>query len=222
MPGRPFPLVTGEFYHVYNRGIANQPTFLNKWVYKQAMLGLSYYRFATPPVKLSKFKELSGQERARLFAELELKGVRLVNIVSFVLMPNHFHLLLKQNTDGGVSTFLSRFTNSYVRYLNTSCERMGGLFQGRFKAVHIQTTEQLLHVSRYIHLNPLVSHVVDKSGFLSYPWSSLPQFLGKQNGFASTEMVLANFKSGDDYLRFVLDQADYGEKLEQIKHLILE
>lgn len=222
MPGRTTPLATGEYYHVYNRGVADQPTFLQKGDYRQALLALEYYRFAQPPVRLSLFKELSKEQRQYLVTDLKKKNETLVDVVCFTLMPNHFHLLLHQKIDRGISTFVSRFTNSYTRFFNTAHQRSGPLLNGVFKAVHILTTEQLLHVSRYIHLNPLVGYVVTETAFLNYPWSSLPQYISNTTGFVNTEPVLSHFASPQAYLQFVLDQADYGKQLEYIKHLTLE
>lgn len=222
MPGRAIPLATGEFYHIYNRGIASQPTFLRKIDYKQSLLTLEYYRFATPPVRLSLFKELSREQKQYLIADLNKKNKTLVDIVCFVFMPNHFHLLLHQKVDQGISVFLSRFANSYTRFLNTANRRSGPVFNGVFKAVHISTTEQLLHVSRYIHLNPLVGYVVTEPAFLDYPWSSLPQYGLNTPSFVNTKPVLSHFASPQAYRQFVLDQADHGKKLEHIKHLTLE
>ena len=108
MADRRFPIATGEFYHVFNRGVARQPTFLSRKDYEQAMLTLSYYRFKQPPIKLSRFKELSVDERNKILSYLEKSNEVLVKIVSFVLMPNHFHFLLRQETDGGISKFLSQ------------------------------------------------------------------------------------------------------------------
>lgn len=224
MPIRATPLATGEFYHVYNRGVASQPTFLVKNEYQRFLLTLSYYRFLEPPVRLSKFLQLPKKERAALIKEAEEKNNKLIDIICFALMPNHFHLLVKQLTDNGVSTYLRRTTDSYVRYFNTKNERLGPLFQGVFKAGHISTDEQLIHVSRYIHLNPLVSFVVTEKNFLSYPWLSMQHFTNKhiELGMINPEPVLAHFRRPQDYLNFVLDQADYAKQLEKIKHLALE
>lgn len=222
MADRRVPLATGEYYHIYNRGVARQPTFLSKYDYEQALLALSYYRFDKPPVKLSRFKELSKDVKESFLAELEGKGEKLVEIISFVFMPNHFHLLLRQEAEGGISAFMSRATNSYTRYFNTKRERVGAVFQGVFKAVHVGSTEQLIHLSRYIHLNPLVSFVVHKKDFLSYPWSSLPDYLRGESSLIDVESVLSEFGSSERYKEFVLDQEDYAKRLEEIKHLTLE
>jgi len=221
MSYRRTPLVNEEFYHIFNRGVAKQPTFLNQYDYEQTLLALSYYRFAKPPMRLSRFKELSRQQRNELLDRLQTTKKH-VEIVCFVLMPNHFHFLLKQISENGISMFLSKFTNSYTKYFNTKRSRVGPVFQGVFKSVHIESDQQLLHVSRYIHLNPVVSFVIKDVDLLSYPWSSLPDYLKGRSSLVHMEPVLGNFSSTNDYKNFILDRIDYAKQLEQIKHLVLE
>lgn len=221
MADRRTPLVTGEFYHIYNRGVARQPTFLIKHDYEQALLTLSYYHFVNPPMRLSRFKGLIQKEQNAVLDKIQ-SNARHVEIVSFVFMPNHFHFLLKQLTENGISTFLSQFTNSYTKYFNTKRNRVGAIFQGVFKSVHVESDEQLLHLSRYIHLNPVVSSVILENKLLSYPWSSLPDYIKSESSFVWLNPILEYFSSPRDYERFIFDQVDYGKKLEQIKHLTLE
>lgn len=137
-------------------------------------------------------------------------------------MPNHFHFLLKQIAEDGISNFLSKFTNSYTRYFNTKHQRVGPLFQGAFKAVHIETDEQLIHLSRYIHLNPVSSIVIPKKDLLTYPWSSLPAYIHSNTRIVNTVPVLNHFSSVEDYKLFQLDHISYAKELEKIKHLRLE
>lgn len=221
MSYRRTPLANGEFYHVYNRGVARQPTFINKFDYEQAILALSYYRFRNLSIRLSRFKALSRQQRDEVFEKLQNNNKH-VEIISFVFMPNHFHFLLKQDAENGISIFLSKFTNSYTKYFNTKRNRVGSVFQGVFKSVHIESDEHLLHVSRYIHLNPVASILVNKSELFSYPWSSLPEYLKEKSSLVNVNPIIQQFSSTDNYKRFVLDQIDYAKKLEQIKHLVLE
>jgi len=215
------PLVNEDFYHVFNRGIARAPTFMSIANYKQAMLALSYYRFLNPPMSLSRFKKLAVEERRKLLDDLQ-ETKKFIEIVSFVLMPNHFHFLIKQIRDNGISKFISQFTNSYTRYFNTVFDRVGPLFQGVFKSVHIETNEQLLHVSRYIHLNPVASNVIRVKDLFFYPWSSFPDYLDSKSSLVWMEPVLGQFKTHQAYKKFVLDQVDYAKELEKIKHLIIE
>lgn len=224
MPGRILPLVNEQIYHVFNRGIDHRPTFTDKREFQRAMLILSYYSFSTPPVKLSQFLQLANEDRDNIFLNLKKENKKLIEIICFCLMPNHFHLLLKQAEDKGISKFLSNIQNSYTRYFNIKNERVGPLFLDQFKAVLIQTDEQLLHVSRYIHLNPLTSYVVkDFESLKRYPWSSLGEYLGTTNSeICSTDLVLGFFKNKIDYERFLKDQASYQQELQKIKHLIME
>jgi putative transposase len=224
MPGREIPLITNEVYHILNRGIAFQPSFQNKKDYTRAIEALFYYQNKKPPLRYSKFLLLANSKRTQILEKLTQEKQFLVEIISYCLMPNHFHLLLKQLTENGISKFISNFTNSYTRYFNTKHKRTGPLFQGKFKAIRVETNEQLFHLSRYIHLNPYSSYVVKTLKDLeNYSYSSLPEFLGKtQTNFCSKEIILDNFKNKSSYQKFVFDQANYQRKLEEIKHLLLE
>lgn len=222
MAARRIPLVNGGYYHIFNRGVAKQPIFFNKRDYQQAVLGLSYYHFVDPPVRLSRFKQLSREQKEAILFSLINTSDALVKIISFCLMPNHFHLLLQQVKDNGITIFLSRFTNSYTKYQNIKADRVGPLLSGSFKSVYIEDDNQLIHLSRYIHLNPFVSRVAREGELLSYPWSSLPDYLAGRSTLVDLEPVMNFFKSSDDYKTFVIDQIDYSKKLEEIKHLILE
>lgn len=222
MAGRKTIFANQEYYHIYNRGIAKQPVFFNKKDYERFLLALSFYRFANPPLKLSRLLQLAKSIREPLLQKMSNRGEKLVEIICFALMPNHFHLLLQQIKEHGISIFLSKSVNSYTRYVNTKLERQGDLFQGVFKALHLETDEQLLHLSRYIHLNPVVSYLVKESALSDYPWSSFPDYLRGQPSFLKLEPVLFQFPSPKDYQKFVFDQIDYAKKLEEIKHLLLE
>ena len=210
----------GEVYHVYNRGIEGVPVFNSTKEYKRAIVTLFYYSFSKPSLKLSEALKLADSLRQEFFDKLkELQ--RRVEIISYCLMPNHFHFLLKQLEKGGVQKFVGDFTNSYTRYFNLRHNaRVGPIFQGPFKAVHIDTNEQLLHTSRYIHINPAVSFLVKKEELEDYPWSSLPEYLGETvEEICSKDIILNQFKSVDDYRKFVFEQIDYGRELEKMKHL---
>lgn len=148
-----------------------------------------------------------------------LSTEKLVDIICYCLMPNHFHLLLKQVAENGISKFISQISNSYTKFFNTKNKRIGPLLQGAFKAVLIENDEQLLHVSRYIHLNPVVSGIVNT--LEKYPWSSYQEYkIGSI--FCKTEEILSFFKTKTEYLEFLNDQIEYGKSLEFIKHNLLD
>ena len=220
MPGREIPLVTDEIYHVFNKGIASKTVFLNQTDYERAQDSLFYYKHITPPIKYSRLFSLHKDDRQDLLDQLEKERKNLVDLIAYCFMPNHFHLLAKQLVDGGISRYLSNFCNSYTRYFNTKRERTGPLFQGKFKAVLINSNEQLLHVSRYIHLNPYSSSVVSSIEQLkAYPYSSLTKLSTSK---VESSLVLDQFKNINEYYQFVFDNADYQKTLEEIKKQLLE
>src|SRR3972149_9420488 len=161
MPGRDIPLVTDEIYHVFNRGIPRQPIFLTKRDYERFMEILRYYLPVKPPIRYSKFLRLTIEQRRQFFSPTHNDLPPAVTCIAYCLMPNHFHLLLRQEIDGGISKYLANISNSYTRYVNTKMKRQGPLPQGKFKAVRIENNEQLLHVARYIHLNPYSNALVE-------------------------------------------------------------
>jgi len=224
MPGREVPLVTDQFYHVLNRGVGSQLIFLNKRDYQRAWDSVFYYQNQKPALSYSHFLRLPIKQRTEFLERLQTQSKFLVKIITLCFLPNHFHLLLKQVRDNGISLFMANLANSYTRYFNTKNERTGHLFQGKFKAVMIETNEQLLHVSRYIHLNPYSSYLVKNLNQLNaYSYSSLPEYLGiSPTNFFQKEIILDQFKSISAYKKFIFDQADYQRDLEQIKHLTLE
>lgn len=219
---RSIVLANNEVYHVFNRGIELRPTFTTKKEYERALITLNFYRFKNPSLRLSKVLLLEKKEREKFFLKLIKEGQKLVDVLSYCLMPNHFHFLLRQRLENGISEFLSNFSNSYTRYFNIKHQRNGALFQGIFKAIIIENEEQFIHVSRYIHLNPVVSFVIKNENLETYLWSSLPEFLGATERGICTREILDLFPSKAKYLKFLYDQVDYAKKLETIKHLLLE
>lgn len=169
-----------------------------------------------------------------MLVQLKAKRKFLVEMIAFCLMPNHFHLLLKQVQENGISAFTGNFTNSYTRYFNTKQKRIGPLFQGKFKAVRVETNEQLLHLSRYIHLNPYSSYLIKTLDKLeNYPYSSFSEYLYPKKIFnCEKEIIFHDFKDvssykrslqvSETYKKFILNQADYQRRLQTVKHLALE
>lgn len=223
MPGRITPLITDEIYHIYNRGNNRQTTFLNKRDYQRAILSLKYYRFTIPPVSLSRLLGLESSMQEDILKSLNKENNVLIQIICYCLMPNHFHLILKQQVDNGIPKFLSNFQNSYTRYFNTRHERDGSLFLDQFKAVRVETDEQLVHLSRYIHLNPYTGYVVKSLKELEeYPYSSYSGYLKGDEEGMNSDLVLNLFKDRKQYKQFVADQADYQRELKIIEHLAIE
>ncbi len=215
-------LATGEIYHVFNRGVERRPIFTQAFEYRRALDSMNFYRFLEPPIRYSKYITLDKKRRIQLLKAL-LSSKFQVEILAFCLMPNHFHLLLKQTVDTGISRFISKLCDSYSKYFNIKHDRIGPLFQGPFKAVRIESEEQLIHLSRYIHLNPISSFLIKESALDSYPWSSLPEYLAPLGNTISNTSIIGNiFKTPSKYQEFVHNHIDYAQKLEQIKHLAFD
>lgn len=212
MPVRTLPFVNGEYYHVFNRGVAKIPIYYSPKDYNRFIESMVYYQLEGPKPRFSLFNSKNT---------ILNPTNKIIDFISYCLMPNHFHFLVQQTKKGGVSEFVSKLTNSYTKYFNTKNRRLGHLFQGMFKAVHIETNEQLLHVSRYVHLNPVTNYVAKDLD--SYPWSSFHEYTANsQINICSKSIILEQFKSRENYKSFILDQEDYAKKLEIIKHQLLD
>lgn len=196
----PRTLATAEFYHVYNRGVRKQPIFETD---------KDYVRF---------FKRVQ-----------DLQVEHPVSIFAYCLMPNHFHFLIRQNADEAITRLFSRLCNSHAKYFNIKYELVGPLFQGRFKAKLVDRDHYLLHLIRYIHLNPAElaksSQRTQKIEFLErYAWSSYRDYLEpERSGLARAQEAyqsLFRFKSPAAFRAFTLE--GLGKQPTKISHLLLD
>lgn len=166
--------IENGYYHVYNRGVEKRDIFLDKQDYA---VFLNYLKKYLDPIlgsdPLWRRKSLAQE----------------VDLLAFCLMPNHFHLLVKQITINGVTKLMRAVCTNYVMYFNTKYERVGGLFQGKYKAALILDDAYLLHLSRYIHLNPNTG----SDPLTSYPYSSYNHYLGAKNSSWIKSQEILNF-----------------------------
>lgn len=186
-----------SFYHVYARGASKQPIFLADTDY-QFFLSL----FA---------RHLSIKQRSsRLTVYPHLRGR--VELLAFCLMPNHFHLLLYQAETSAVTHLMQSVMTSYSRYFNTKYKRSGSLFESRFKASRIASETYLLHISRYIHLNPRY--------YKRYPYSSYRYYTktAPMEEWFQPERVTNLFLSPQAYSEFVADYEDNKAVLDEIRN----
>ncbi|MEA3355292.1 MAG: transposase [Patescibacteria group bacterium] len=221
MPVRKIPLVTNEYYHIFNRGFNKQKIFISPSDYQRVFKTIQYYHFLTPPIK---FSYLNIQPLKRQNEILNQLVQTSIDILAFCFMPNHFHFLVKQIKDGGILNSISKFSLSYSKYFNTFHEKNGPVFEGRFKAIRVSSNEQLLHLSRYIHLNPYTASIVKNINQIqNYPYSSLKEYLHPQRfNLSQTSQILKQFKSPQDYLKFIKDHADYQKQLHLIKEISVD
>lgn len=209
--------VKDGIYHSYNRGINKQDLFLDKRDYATFLYFLRLY--LSPPEKELPMCEgvtLTRQTRGRknFYGKIELLG--------YCLMPNHFHLLIKQRDEKDLSEFMRCLMTNYSMYFNHRYERIGPPFQGTYKAVLVRNEDYLLHLSRYIHLNPTSLNGVTLRNLLQYDWSSYAEYLGKRDTeWVRSNLILSCFEQNIDsplvgnesYLKFVEDYSLESEKL---------
>lgn len=223
MPLRKVILATGEFYHVVNRGVASSLIFTSAWDYQRFLSLLNYYRYSDTSLSFSNFNSLPKEKQVAFWDNLKKDGKLGIEIFAYCLMPNHFHLLLRQTKEKGIQTALANLQNGYSKYFNLKYERKGPLFQSRFMAVRIEEDSLFIHVSRYIHLNPATAYLLEVDKLLTYRWSSFSEYMGKvASGFLSKDLILKMIGGIDRYREFVRDQTSYQRELDKIKHLILE
>jgi putative transposase len=150
------PLVTGETYHIYNRGAHKQDIFKNPEDYSRFLV-LLYLSNNSEPIHISKLSTTPKYQGRSLLIMLEEEkpNQSLVDVMAYCLMPNHFHLVLKQKVEGGITLFMKRLLTGYSMYFNIRHEHSGVLFQGRFKSKCILHESYFRYIFSYIHLNPI-------------------------------------------------------------------
>lgn len=199
--------VTGEFYHLYNRGNNKRPIFLKPFDLQRFLQSMVEFNIDEP----------IGSIYAASFNKESLRGStskpkQLVDFVCYALNPNHFHFLVKQLTDDGIKNFMHKLGTGYTMYFNNKHESSGGLFQGRYKAIHVDTNDYLLYLSAYINLNPDAHQLRGSTSKLSLSsWDGyINESFGKDK-LCNTKIILSQFKSLKDYKKFA------EEALEVIK-----
>lgn len=209
----------GEFYHIYNHSNSGEEIFKRKKDVDRALNLLDFYRF-DQKIRFSYFDRLNITEKEQY---LELPKEKLVTIYSYCLMPNHYHLLLREERRLGISEFVSNFQNSYAKFFNTKYKREGVLFRRPFKANHITGDEEFIHISRYIHLNPVTSYIFDMGELEESKITSFSSYMNEsRNSFVDVDFLLRIFKTRKRYKKFVFDQVDYQRKLARIKKVLGE
>lgn len=216
MPRR-IPLTNEEYYHITSRSIANERAFPSIDYLDRALEIINYYCHSGIPVRYSYFQRMTPKAQADLLTLLKKNRVE---IVSFCLMPTHYHFVMKQAGNEGIKNFIHDFQDSYVKYFNKINSRHGALFQASFKAIRITSEEQFMHTCRYIHLNPYSSGLVkNKENLLKYKWSSLYHYLGNNAfNFIAEDASRKMFSNKKLFLEFTLDHADYQKTLELLKY----
>ncbi|MDD5490121.1 MAG: transposase [Candidatus Moranbacteria bacterium] len=207
-------LTKHEYYHVYNRGVEKRNVFLCDKDYLRFLESMKEFNSTKPVYSLY------------LHNELKRKGVldvgrlrKLVEVICYCLNPNHFHLILKQVEENGISEFMKRLGGGYTKYFNHHYKRSGVLFQGKFKSVRIKTNSHLLYLSAYVNKNYFIHGYGDD---FDWPYSSLLDYTGKRHGrICDTSVILNQFENKNEYREFIKENSLYmKEKKEDEKYLL--
>lgn len=212
------PFITGEYYHIYNRGIDKRVIFKSRYDYERFIM-LLYVANSHEQLRLD---NLINRLHKKFEEILVLdKGKPLVSIGAWCLMSNHFHLLVRQEVDGGITKFMKKLGVGYAMYFNIKYQRKGALFGGLFKSKLIGTDDNYIrHLFGYVHLNPLdiifsdweenidAYNTKEMKGFLeSYQYSSYMDYLGEER----VESTILNRKEFPEYFVDVKSFKDFVE-----------
>ena len=199
------PFVNGETYHLFNRGAHKQAIFTSEEDYRRFLV-LLYFSNTTERVQLGNLLQNQGRSLIDLFGEHIDQS--LVDIFAYTLMPNHFHLVIRQKVDGGISTFMKKLATAYSMYFNLKYDHSGVLFQGRFKSRHVGNEAYFRYIFSYVHLNSLdlfepgweEKGIRDLNGARSYvnsyPYSSFFDYSGNDRA----EKVLLSLSQAPEFL----------------------
>lgn len=193
-------LANGEYYHVYNRGTDKRTIFQDELDFQRFWESILKFNVKDPigSIYESRFNKLGNRTSKKTNNE------KLVEFVCYCINPNHYHFLLRQVSDNGISEFIKRLSGGYTRYFNEKYKRSGVLFQGKFKAIHVDTDAYILHLSAYINLN----YAVHKLGrpVTKFIKSSWDEFIGNDiENNCVKDIVLDQFNSTKEYKKFAMD-----------------
>ncbi|MDO8639863.1 MAG: transposase [bacterium] len=211
------------YYHLYNRGVEKRIIFCDEQDYKVFLNYLKLYLEPPPPIerRIANVGDYSFTAIKRPLNNFNKE----IELMCFCLMPNHFHLLIKQKSLKSIKTFMQSLLTKYVSYFNRRHKRIGALFQGTYKGILIKNDEYLLQLSRYIHLNPISHFKFDikdvKVQPLHMTYSSFAEYLElRRTGWVNTDFILSFFKNAQkmslkDILSYQSFVEDYIEKPDE-------
>ena len=217
------PLVINEIYHIFTRSIADFQIFNENSGFFRMQQLIKYYKVDNT-AKFSdfiSFKIVQKEGFNNVLEAISKDKDKFVQIIAYCIMPTHLHFVLKQLIKNGIAKYMKDILNSYTRYFNVKHQRKGPLWESRFKSVLVDSDEQLLHLTRYIHLNPTTAKLIDRPE--KWDFSSYKEFLNKT---VNPESIC---KFDDileikplSYRKFVNDRISYQRELAKIKDLIID
>ncbi len=196
---RSISFVENEFYHVYNRGVEKRDIVVDEYDSLRFLQSLKDFNTINPIGSIYENSFSKSKKLGNLVSKSSKKGNgnNLVNIICYCLNPNHFHLVLEQVAEKGIEKFMHRLGLGYAKYFNNKYKRSGSLFQGTFKAVHVDSNDYLLHLSAYVSLNNKVHKLGNLvSKLIKSSWG---EYIYGNNLVCNKDIILSQFKNIDDY-----------------------
>jgi len=215
---RKFPFLVGECYHIYNRGTDKRVIFKNNLDLQRFFQGMEEFNSLEPIGSIfeNRFKNKDKEHNP---------STKLINVICYCLNPNHYHFILSPLVENGIEKFMHRLGTGYTMFFNEKYGRTGALFQGRFKAIHIDSDEYLMYLNVYVNLNNR-AHQLDESTSNSKLniKSSWGEYIGENNeNFCDKSLVLDRFKSGAEYKEFAEETlGGIIERKQEIKNYLME
>lgn len=213
--------VDNTYYHVYNRGVEKRDIFLDDQDYGVFISYLKFYLMPPtdsvdprgPSPRLSPAQQLTNHNSK-------------ISLIAYCLMPNHFHLAIKQVDKDSMTNFIRALSTRYSMYFNKRYTRVGSLFQGRYKAVLVDNDMQFLYLTKYIHRNPLDLPGYTPQNLLDYPYSSYHNFTGiiQQSWIDPSDITsrYTNKNSRNTYQNFVEESTELSTEIETLGNITLD
>lgn len=201
------PVGIGEYYHIYNRGNIKADIFIDDEDYKFFLLRLKQNLFP-----------LDEKDRKN---RIQILPADSFTLISYCLMPNHFHFLIRQNSELAPSKLILKVCTSYSKYFNKKYERVGHLFQDRFRQILIDDNKYLTWLAAYIHLNPKTAGLSETPS--QYQWSSYSEYLGLAGTNICDKTLIGNqFKNIDEFFEFTESAYEIIKTRKDIENLLLD
>jgi len=218
------PLITDQVYHIFNRSIAEYKIFNDTKDYQRMFYLINFFQIKEPPCKFANFinlKQVQQMGFLNYLNSITKEDEKIVQLIAYCFMPTHIHLVIKQLSANGTSIFMSNILNSYSRYFNTKHKRKGPLWESKFQNVLVNKDGQLLHLTRYIHLNPVTTKLVNRPN--DWEFSSYKEYIGD----ISDNEKICNY---DDlletkpleYKKFVKERISYQRELAILKKISID
>lgn len=220
------PFVNKEYYHIFNRGVDKRKVFLNGDDFNRFLQSMDEFNSVTPIGSIyensfNKKRIKLGHSMSKFESGKKKEKDKLVNFICYCINPNHYHFLLEQRVDNGIEKFMQRLGNGYTKFFNNKYLRSGSLFQGRYKAVYVDSNEYLLHLSVYINLNDKVhqlGHSMSKSSWGEYIKGNDYSFCN----ICNKSIILDQFNNVKNYKVFANDSLESIMQKKEMEDFLLE